>query len=109
MSSGVIVDEGAMRRVWSAILVWVILVWGVGCSSLGPWSISRDRFDYTTAISDSWKDQMLMNRVTFLSPFATVIGGSGSTTGISFPSACLVSSCFSSPWWRSLPRKGHPL
>lgn len=52
-----------MRRVWSAILVWVILLWEVGCSSLGPWSISRDRFDYTTAISDSWKDQMLMNLV----------------------------------------------
>lgn len=59
----VIVDEGAMRRVWSAILVWVILLWEVGCSSLGPWSITRDRFDYTTAISDSWKDQMLMNLV----------------------------------------------
>ena len=52
-----------MRRIWAATLVGVILFWGAGCSSIGPWSISRDRFDYTTAISDSWKNQMLMNLV----------------------------------------------
>ena len=52
-----------MHRVWAATLVSVTLFWGVGCSSIGPLSISRDRFDYTTAISDSWKDQMLMNLV----------------------------------------------
>lgn len=52
-----------MRRVWGATLVGVILLWETGCSSLGPWSLTRDRFDYSTAILDSWKSQMLMNLV----------------------------------------------
>ncbi|QSA97846.1 hypothetical protein [Methylococcus sp. EFPC2] len=34
-----------------------------GCSGLGPGSVSRDRFDYTAALSDSWKDEMLLNIV----------------------------------------------
>ena len=32
-----------------------------GCSSRGPSSIARDRFDYVTSVSDSWKRQMLLN------------------------------------------------
>jgi hypothetical protein len=34
-----------------------------GCSGIGPPTVSRDRFDYTAAISDSWKRQMLFNMV----------------------------------------------
>jgi hypothetical protein len=34
-----------------------------GCASIGPGTVARDRFDYTTAISDSWKAQMLLNVV----------------------------------------------
>jgi hypothetical protein len=34
-----------------------------GCASIGPATMARDRFDYTTAISDSWKAQMLLNVV----------------------------------------------
>ena len=34
-----------------------------GCSFVGPGSVMRDRFDYTRAISDSWKAQMLVNMV----------------------------------------------
>ena len=32
-----------------------------GCASIGPSSITRDRFDYVASISDSWKRQMLQN------------------------------------------------
>lgn len=35
----------------------------IGCSGIGPRFLTRDRFDYTAAISDSWKDQMLLNMV----------------------------------------------
>lgn len=32
-----------------------------GCASMGPPTIARDRFDYVTSVSDSWKRQMLLN------------------------------------------------
>jgi hypothetical protein len=34
-----------------------------GCGVIGPHSVVRDRFDYTGAIGDSWKEQMLINVV----------------------------------------------
>jgi hypothetical protein len=34
-----------------------------GCGTIGPHSVARDRFDYTGAIGDSWKEQMLINTV----------------------------------------------
>ena len=45
----------------------IFWLWGMvfltGCASIGPTTVSRDRFDYTAAISDSWKHQMLFNMV----------------------------------------------
>lgn len=34
-----------------------------GCTGIGPHTVSRDRFDYTSAISASWQAQMLINMV----------------------------------------------
>lgn len=34
-----------------------------GCTHLGPQTVPRDRFDYNKAISDSWKEQTLLNIV----------------------------------------------
>jgi hypothetical protein len=34
-----------------------------GCTGLGPHTVARDRFDYTGALGDSWKEQMLVNTV----------------------------------------------
>ena len=46
------------------IALWIcVLLFSAGCSSIGTGTITSDRFDYNAAISDSWKDQMLINLV----------------------------------------------
>jgi hypothetical protein len=45
------------------VFTGLLLTIAAGCAGVGPHSVARDRFDYTTAISDSWKDQMLVNMV----------------------------------------------
>lgn len=46
-----------------AVFVLAALFILTDCAAIGPGSMGRDRFDYTTAISDSWKTQMLFNIV----------------------------------------------
>ena len=36
-----------------------------GCASIGPGTVTPDRFDYIEAEGDSWKSQMLLNLVKF--------------------------------------------
>lgn len=40
---------------------WLALL--TGCTHLGPKTVPVDRFDYSTAIADSWKQQTLLNIV----------------------------------------------
>lgn len=44
------------------ILALVVILLS-GCTSIGPTTIERDRFDYVSAISESWKRQTLLNLV----------------------------------------------
>jgi hypothetical protein len=39
------------------------MVGATGCRSIGPKTIPRDRFSYSTALADSWKSQMLLNLI----------------------------------------------
>jgi hypothetical protein len=50
------------RGVAMASLAFCVLVGG-GCRSLGPGTVPRDRYDYSSAISESWKRQALLNIV----------------------------------------------
>ena len=60
-----------------------------GCTHVGPKSVTVDRFDYATAIGESWKQQTLLNIVklryldlpVFLDVSSIVAGYSMETTG----------------------------
>lgn len=43
--------------------LWLLPVFLAGCRSMGPSTIPRDRLNYSDAISESWKDQVLRNLV----------------------------------------------
>ena len=61
-----------------------------GCTHLGPKTVAVDRFDYSTAIGDSWKQQTLLNIVklrymdlpVFLD-VASIVAGYSMQTGVS--------------------------
>jgi len=48
---------GTLARLLGATVLSML----AGCASIGPKTVSRDRFDYVCSISDSWKRQMLHN------------------------------------------------
>ena len=75
------------RRVCLALGAMALLP---GCAHLGPKTITADRFDYSTAISDSWKQQTLLNIVKLrymdLPVFvdvASIVSGYSMQTGVS--------------------------
>jgi hypothetical protein len=43
------------------VLLSLALTGLAGCYSIGPRAIPRDRFNYSAALADSWKTQMLLN------------------------------------------------
>jgi hypothetical protein len=52
-----------MMKKYRHLLVALLILFLAGCTGVGPKTITHDRFDYTSSISDSWKDQMLLNMV----------------------------------------------
>lgn len=56
-------DFSAIRAAGSLSAIIIFVLSFAGCAGLGPRTIRSDRFDYINAISDSWKEQMLLNIV----------------------------------------------
>ena len=51
------------QRLWTAVLLAIFAGVQTSCRSLGPSTISADRSNYSDALADSWKDQILRNVV----------------------------------------------
>ncbi|HOC01144.1 MAG TPA: hypothetical protein PKM43_20640, partial [Verrucomicrobiota bacterium] len=72
----------------AAVLAVAVVL--TGCTHLGPGTVAVDRFDYSTAIADSWKQQTLLNIVKLrymdLPVFvdvASIVSGYSVQTGVS--------------------------
>lgn len=50
-----------MSRAILSIAAGILLL--CSCTNIGPGTVTRDRFDYNSAIADSWKEQTLLNIV----------------------------------------------
>jgi hypothetical protein len=58
-----IIKLGAKKMKSKWMFIGLAFLFLGGCAGIGPPTVSRDRFDYTAAISESWKHQMLFNMV----------------------------------------------
>jgi hypothetical protein len=74
-------------KIFVAFLALLVLV--SGCTSIGPGTIPRDRFDYSTSMTESWKRQTLLNivRLRYLDPpsfvdVGQIVAGYSLQTGI---------------------------
>jgi hypothetical protein len=59
-------NDQTMKTIQTPSLLVLALFGAVaftGCKHLGPGTVAVDRFDYSTAIADSWKQQTLLNIV----------------------------------------------
>lgn len=55
--------SGTSRGLPAAIVAMACAAATTGCVSVGPRTVARDRFDYSTTVADSWKEQTLLNIV----------------------------------------------
>src|SRR4030095_5645912 len=75
---------------FAVVICFLGLMAASGCTHLGPKTVAVDRFDYSAAIADSWKQQTLLNIVKIrymdlpvFMDVASVVSGYSMQTGVS--------------------------
>src|SRR4026207_159182 len=56
-------SKNALARIHLISPAAIAMLLVVGCKSIGPGTVARDRYDYSSSISESWKRQTLLNIV----------------------------------------------
>src|SRR5688572_33058469 len=81
---------GKHRRVALILLPALAVAMITGCQGVGPATVARDRSDYSSSISESWKRQTLLNivKLRYLDPpifvdVGQIVAGYTLETGIS--------------------------
>ena len=81
---------GEQRRIALKLLPALVLTIVTGCQGIGPATVARDRFDYSSSISESWKRQTLLNivKMRYLDPpifvdVGQIVAGYSFETGVS--------------------------
>jgi len=81
---------GVLSNRLAVVLLSLAMLAATGCQHLGPKTVAVDRFDYSTAIADSWKQQTLLNIVKLrymdlpvFMDVASVVSGYSMQTGVS--------------------------
>jgi hypothetical protein len=77
------------QRIGLVLLTALSVVIIPGCHSIGPATVPRDRFDYSSSISESWKRQTLLNivKMRYLDPpifvdVGQIVAGYSFETGV---------------------------
>ena len=76
---------------WNFVVLTLlfVLITATGCRSIGPCTVPRDRFEYSSSISESWKRQILLNivKLRYLDPpifvdVGQIVAGYSMETGL---------------------------
>ena len=89
-------SEAQARRAAQLPAVLLLLA-AAGCTSVGPSTVPRDRFDYSQAITESWKRQTLLNLLKVRYADAPVFMDVSS----------VISAEMSAAWFTTSPRSSH--
>ena len=80
----------SMKARLCVIFLLLPLLLLTGCASIGPATVSRDRFDYASSITESWKRQTLLNivKIRYIEPLffvdvGQIVSGYTLETGVS--------------------------